>query len=278
MRNRTTALLAIAFLSIIFLALAQGGYRVYASETEIETVNISVGGSHFTIPFVYGATVEDILETLGVGIYHFNGNLARVLNPGDSVNLPHLTLQIFREEKAIPYETMVVINPNILNDDEIVTIFGQEGLEILYNVTIFHNNEEISTFTKEKEVIRYPLMAVVEMGSGEPKYIDIPQGRFRVINHFIAEATAYSPEQPNLSNYTFTGIRFTVGIVAVDPRVIPLGTYIYVTDYGLFLAADIGSAIQGYKVDLSFATIREALNFGRKDVEVFVLDKVTDLF
>ena len=109
-------------------------------------------------------------------------------------------------------------------------------------------------------------------------YIYTSYGYFRFTKKFIAHATAYSPEQPYLSPYTFSGIPFTTGIVAVDPSVIPLGTYIYVPGFGLFLAADTGGAIVGKSVDLSFDTIREAIQFGRRDVTVYVLYKFTDLF
>ena len=109
-------------------------------------------------------------------------------------------------------------------------------------------------------------------------YIRTERGVFRVTNQFMAHATAYSPEQTNLSPWTASGIRFVTGIVAVDPAVIPLGTYIYVPGFGVFLAADTGSAIRGKSIDISFDTIREALQFGRRDVPVYVLDKFTDLF
>ena len=236
------------------------------------------GSSYFSVPLAHESTVGDILQTLDIEPYHFNGNLARRISDGDTINLPHLRFQNVRTETPIPYETMVVINPTIFDEEQVVTVEGELGLEVLYSITIFYNDQEISTIERKKEVVKYPLMAVVELGDESSSYVDIPEGRFRIVKHFVAEATAYSPEQAELSNYTFTGIRFTTGIAAVDPNVVPLGSYIYVPEYGLFLAADIGSAIQGYTVDLSFDTIQEALLFGRKDVDVFVLDKKTDLF
>lgn len=108
--------------------------------------------------------------------------------------------------------------------------------------------------------------------------IQTERGTFRVASSFMAHATAYSPEQTDLSPFTASGLRFVTGIVAVDPTVIPLGTYIYVPGFGLFLAADTGGAIHGNRIDISFDTIREALQFGRRDVPVYVLEKFTDLF
>ena len=60
--------------------------------------------------------------------------------------------------------------------------------------------------------------------------------------------------------------------MAVDPNVIPLGTRVYVPGYGLALAADTGSAIIGDRIDLCMENRDEALDFGRRDVKVYVID------
>ena len=259
--------------ALVLLVLAYGAYP-----QQPETVNINMGGYYFVLPLEYGETVADKLQALGIETYHYAGEANRLLSHDDTINLPNLNFQITYQEQVVPYETMAIINPYLYYGDKNTTVSGREGLEILYNLTIFHLEDEISTITKETRMVAYPSMAFVELGSKEPTYIDTYMGRFRVTGHFIAEATAYSPEQTNLSNYTASGIRLTPGIAAVDPAVVALGTYVYVPGYGLFLAADTGGSIRGYTIDLSFATIREALNFGRKEVEVFVLDKTTDLF
>jgi 3D (Asp-Asp-Asp) domain-containing protein len=62
------------------------------------------------------------------------------------------------------------------------------------------------------------------------------------------------------------------GTVAVDPRVIPLGTRLYVPGYGEARAEDTGGAIQGYRIDLFFPTREEALAWGRRTVEVEILE------
>jgi 3D (Asp-Asp-Asp) domain-containing protein len=89
------------------------------------------------------------------------------------------------------------------------------------------------------------------------------------------EATAYDPSPrtigPRATGRTRNGMIARFGLVAVDPRVIPLGTKLFVEGYGFALAADTGGAIKGNKIDLCFATRREALNFGRRQVRVHIL-------
>lgn len=61
------------------------------------------------------------------------------------------------------------------------------------------------------------------------------------------------------------------GIVAVDPRVIPLRTHLYIPGYGYAVAGDTGGAIRGRRIDLGFNTYRDARHFGRRDVTVYIL-------
>jgi 3D (Asp-Asp-Asp) domain-containing protein len=53
--------------------------------------------------------------------------------------------------------------------------------------------------------------------------------------------------------------------------VIPLGTRVFIPGYGLALAADTGGAIKGHKIDLCIEEYNEAIRFGRRKVEVYIL-------
>ncbi len=76
---------------------------------------------------------------------------------------------------------------------------------------------------------------------------------------------------------TASGTKARPGVVAVDPRVIPLGTRLYVQsldgtkDYGFAIAEDKGGAIKGNKIDLFFETANEVRRFGRRKVKVYIL-------
>jgi cystine transport system substrate-binding protein len=67
---------------------------------------------------------------------------------------------------------------------------------------------------------------------------------------------------------TATGLPVGPGIVAVDPAVIPLGTRLSIPGYGEGVAADTGGAVQGLTIDLWFATLGEALAWGRRTVTI----------
>jgi 3D (Asp-Asp-Asp) domain-containing protein len=87
-------------------------------------------------------------------------------------------------------------------------------------------------------------------------------------------ASAYDPTAGRGRSATFrtsTGLRAQYGVVAVDPRVIPLGTKLFIEGYGFALAADRGSAIKGKRIDLCYNTRSQCMQFGRRKVVVHVL-------
>ena len=87
------------------------------------------------------------------------------------------------------------------------------------------------------------------------------------------EATAYSYAEAGLSNYTADGTNLVNDpmVIAVDPRVIPLGTMVEIPGYGVFRAADTGGAIVGNKIDVHFPTVAETYNFGRRTITIRIL-------
>ena len=86
------------------------------------------------------------------------------------------------------------------------------------------------------------------------------------------EATAYSPFDPGAGTHTARGNVVRRGIIAVDPRFIPLGTRVYIPGYGEAVADDTGGAIIGNRIDIAFDTYDEAMHFGRQHIEIYILD------
>ena len=74
-----------------------------------------------------------------------------------------------------------------------------------------------------------------------------------------------------LTGRTASGRYTAPGIIAVDPRVIPLGSKMYVPGYGWGVAADTGGAIVGQKIDVWLPTLSQCYQWGvrRVDIKVF---------
>lgn len=109
--------------------------------------------------------------------------------------------------------------------------------------------------------------------------VEVDQLQVRYHSVLSVEATAYSNKQASLSDYTSIDLFVRKGIVAVDPKIIPYGTHLYIEGYGFGVAGDTGSAMRDkdrIRIDLAFATVEEALRYGRQyNVNVYILDNRT---
>lgn len=88
------------------------------------------------------------------------------------------------------------------------------------------------------------------------------------------QATGYSTQQRGLSTHTALGIDLRVNprVIAVDPRVIPLGSLVEVQGLGVYVAGDTGGAIKGNIIDIHYPTVGQALNWGRRNVKIRVIN------
>ena len=127
---------------------------------------------------------------------------------------------------------------------------------------LIHEEVLAETVTQEPvtEIVAVGTMGTVSRGGTDYRYS-------RAVD---ALATAYCPTDVGGCN-TALGIKPKRGIVAVDPRVIPLGTRVYVENYGPALAADTGGAIKGNRVDIFVDSHQEAISWGRRKVTVYIL-------
>ena len=132
--------------------------------------------------------------------------------------------------------------------------------------------------------MKAPVNRVTEYGTILPASLS-RSGSVRATNVLTMTATAYDlsyqscGKRPGDRGYgiTASGMRAQRGVVAVDPRVIPLGSKLYIETsdgsfvYGFATAEDTGGAIKGNKVDLFFPSNADCMNFGRRSVKVYVL-------
>ncbi|WGV94633.1 stationary phase survival protein SpsC [Bacillus stercoris] len=93
-----------------------------------------------------------------------------------------------------------------------------------------------------------------------------------------AESTGKNPGDP-LYGLTYSGVkvkRDLYSTVAADPSVFPIGTILFIPNYGLGVVADTGSAIKGNRLDLYFETVKDVYNeWGKKTLDVYVIKKGT---
>jgi uncharacterized protein YabE (DUF348 family)/3D (Asp-Asp-Asp) domain-containing protein len=160
---------------------------------------------------------------------------------------------------------------------------GRNGTVRLVVRRFFEDGQEVESRVVSEQVLEPPRDRILAFGTrvpeGQPHIDGLPAlGRVRAVLTMLA--TAYDPgprstgKRPGSPDYgvTASGLPAGYGVVAVDPRVIPLGTRLYIPGYGFAIAGDTGGAIVGQRIDVGFATEQEALNFGRRMVDVYILE------
>ena len=136
---------------------------------------------------------------------------------------------------------------------------------LLGNLSVANMNEETGLGVVEQEVV---VVQPVEPILTYRERLDQQVSRGE-IRSFTAIATAYT----HTGDATFTGIMPYVGVIAVDPRVIPLGSRVYVEGYGEALAADTGGLIKGTKIDLFMDTEQECDEWGIQPRKIYIIGR-----
>ena len=157
---------------------------------------------------------------------------------------------------------------------------GKDGKKEVTIKTTYEDGVQISSNVIGEKIIQQPVDGMIEEGT--KSVLITSRGEIkRFKKATIMTATAYDlsfescgklPSHPQYG-ITRSGLRAKEGIVAVDPKVIPLGTWLYVEGYGEALAADTGGAIKGNRIDLFYNSEAKVDKYGKKKVKVYILDK-----
>jgi 3D (Asp-Asp-Asp) domain-containing protein len=202
----------------------------------IKNLLVSTGDTLWNISQVYGVSVEDLRN--------WNNLTTDLIHPG-------LNLTIYTD----------------LNNDTNVNAATVES-----NAQPVQSNPEPETDTTPAPApepapapASEPASAPTEPTNSEPAGKEI-----------TVEATAYTAECEGCIGITKTGVDLNANpdakVIAVDPSVIPLGSKVYVEGYGYATAEDTGGAIKGNRIDVFVPEQNDALQWGRKDVKVTIID------
>jgi 3D (Asp-Asp-Asp) domain-containing protein len=155
---------------------------------------------------------------------------------------------------------------------------GHPGVrEVSYLVMRGTDRDALRRTRLASRILRRPRPRILAEGVGE--YTALSQvasrsaaGTLKLASSALSMiATAYTARCGGCSGVTATGRPAGHGVVAVDPRVIPLGTQMYIPGYGKAIAGDTGGSIRGNRIDLGFNSRTQAYQFGRRPITVYLL-------
>jgi 3D (Asp-Asp-Asp) domain-containing protein len=241
-------------------------------------VTLDLNGSRVPMDVV-GETVADALVSAGADPGS-NPDVTPAsterLEPGMTISVPDVFVRVTSREVTVATPVEYLKDASLPKGERRVVTTGSAGRKLQVFRMLVTNGREGTPVLSTEHTVEEPEARVVAVGTaredatapGASADAEAPETgkRMRV------EATGYSAAQPDLNDITATGAKAVRGVIAVDPRVIPLGTRVYVPGYGYAVAADTGGAIKGRRIDLCFDTVEECFQWGRRTVTIIILD------
>ena len=285
--------------------LALGADDTYTTQAGIGVSEITVQRSHTVTVDNCGEvmevsatdeTVDDLLRRLNITVdadMAVSVPMEMETYNGLVVTLSKTIRDVQTYTTVIPFETHRYYDYSIPAGTETVITEGRDGQMLCTANVVYVDGTEISRTVLEQTVVQQPVDEIIAVGVGcDPLPYEFPADELIITeDHIILPngevlsysgtmqvvATAYNHMDAGCDFYTATNTRVHVGSVAVDPRIIPLGTRMFIVSndgcyvYGISTAEDTGSSIKEHKIDLYFPTQALCWQFGRRNVTIYFL-------
>lgn len=268
-------------------------------------VHITYGNEKYSVNMTEG-TVEKALQNAGLTLGEYdmcNKNLEDVLTAESYIDVVSIEYKTVTYEEAIPFTTKVEYS-NKLNKGDTKVTEGKEGSKtvtvkqriengVVTNVEVLSENvtqqaqnkttvigtkkvttQKQASATKQTESTGRVVETISEIGDVKVDANGVP---LKYSKAMTFRASAYTSPKGALCS---TGVAAKPGYIAVNPNIIPYGTKMYIVSndgkyvYGYAIAADTGGFAKRnpYMVDLYFNTESACINFGIRNVTIYVLD------
>lgn len=162
------------------------------------------------------------------------------------------------ENEIIPKNVIYKDDPQTEAGTETVLDEGEDGKKTRIIKITYYEGKEYGREIVGTEVVE-PKDKIVSRGTKIVwKTTQTTEGEIRYWKKIRVWATHYDSHCPGCNEWTATGLRQGKGVIAVDPKVIKLGSKVYIPGYGMAIAGDTGGAIKGNIIDLGFEDARTA--------------------
>lgn len=201
------------------------------------------------------ANVGDALAEMGVlvaGLDRVSPALETPLYPDIAVSITRVSEDVAVEEEIEPYGTVFEGDPNLAIDTQQLVNEGAPGINRQRYRLRYEDGVEVSRTLEDEWLAQQPAQRVIAYGQRIDPQTAVVEGQtityWRKVRML---ATSYNAATGGGSR-TFTGDVVRPGVVAVDPRIIPLRSRVFVPGYGYGDALDTGGGIISRRIDLAY--------------------------
>jgi len=216
-------------------------------------------------------------EKITVGAFDkVSPSINQTLTQGLKISVIRVKIDLVNGTKSIAFDTVQKPNDAMQKGISKIIQEGQTGEKKIITKTMYENGKEMSRQVVSQVTNKQPVEKIIMVGTLVTMSNASCKGT-NVLNKTSigVEATAYTPNQTGgwttasgcIAKRNANGF----STIAVDPRVIPLGTKVYVDGYGYAVAEDTGGAIKGNRIDVFFTSNSEAFKWGVRSVNMYIL-------
>ncbi len=272
-------------------ALGDGVFEITVQRSQAVTVNHC---GELVRADSYGETVGQLLNRLGIVVdadTRLSEDSGTAVYDGMVLTVERPTRVTETYTTVIGHDITYYEDPSLPAGVEAVVTEGRNGQVECTASVVYENGVEVSRTVLSQTVLEQPVDTVIALGTGAEQDLQAQCGLIigdgiiitedgQVLTYsstMVVEATAYTHTDAGCDMITSTGTTVRVGTVAVDPRIIPYGTRMFIVSndgkyvYGISTAEDCGGDIKNKRVDLYYPTKGECYQFGRRDVTIYFL-------
>ncbi|MDO4742858.1 MAG: 3D domain-containing protein [bacterium] len=271
-------------------------------------VKISMGNNVATVNLT-GGTVADAIQKAGISISNddlVNYDLDDCVTRDMHIEMTRISYVYDTCVEEIPFENSISYSAKIEKGSSSIITNGIPGEKVVTYCTKLVNGVRQERTVVEETVTKQAVNEKKLVGTGKtpsgktvatkkaiktsasvscisrlvppsPIALDSNNRPVKYSKVLTGSATAYYNSN---NSYCATGVWPTPGYIAVNPKVIPYGTKLYIVSadgryhYGYAIAADTGGFASGSRTiaDLFFDTRSECINFGRRQIEIYILE------
>jgi uncharacterized protein YabE (DUF348 family)/3D (Asp-Asp-Asp) domain-containing protein len=211
--------------------------------------------------------------------------LTASIGKGTAIRITRIDEKVVQVQEDVPYQEIRKYDPTLNKGETRILQQGQQGKVVNHYKLVSENGKEVSRELVKRDVVTPKRDRIIAVGTKvvtakNPSKTAVTAAAMvsrggkvfrpqRVLNNVVL--TAYTPagggKSPKSPGYgrTATGAKASEGrTIAVDPRVIPLGWWVFIDGIGYRRAEDTGGAVHGNKIDVFFNSHSDAIRFGRK--------------